>query len=58
MDPEEKHTLERLSNPTPRTLRSESRGYTGYPSPCSTMGSLKQGLQNTRQPPDDMVRVE
>jgi len=46
--------LERLSNPTPRTLRSESRGYTGYPSPCSTMGSLKQGLQYTRQPPDDM----
>ncbi|XP_043241733.1 nephrin-like isoform X1 [Amphibalanus amphitrite] len=55
MDPEEKHMIERLSNPTPRTLRSQSRGYSsGYHSPCSTLGSLKSQPQYTRRPPDDM----
>ena len=56
MDPEEKHMIERLSNPTPRTLRCQSRGYSsGYNSPCSTLGSLKSQQQYTRRPPDEMV---
>ena len=58
MDPEEKHMIERLSNPTPRTLRTQSRGYSsGYHSPCSTLGSLKSHQQYTRRPPEDLVRI-
>ncbi|XP_037072920.1 nephrin-like isoform X2 [Pollicipes pollicipes] len=59
MDPEEKHMIERLSNPTPRTLRSQSRGYSsGYHSPSSTLGSMKNGQAYSRRPPDDMARCE
>ena len=55
MDPEEKHMIERLSNPTPRTVRCQSRGYSsGYHSPCSTLGSLKS-QQCVRRPPEQTV---